>query len=207
MPDPTPDPAPQPSPYYEPLQQVRVKSVGARVPAHLARGSFCTGAIVMSGAAEVVIDFLQQLTRPHSIVARVALPHVAVPQIVRALEQNVTMFEQQFGAVPPLPKPDPAARRPSIEEVYDSLKLSEEMQSGVYANGCIISHTAAEFCLDFVTNFFPNPSVSARLFLSAPHIPPLLESLKNNLRQQQQSREKLKDQAPPATTGEGDATA
>ncbi|NJL31052.1 MAG: DUF3467 domain-containing protein [Phycisphaerales bacterium] len=51
------------------------------------------------------------------------------------------------------------------------------MQSGAFANALIISHSPSDFCLDFVTTFFPNSAVSSRVFLSAGQLPGLVQSL------------------------------
>lgn len=90
------------------------------------------------------------------------------------MEQNVEKFEDRFGKIPELPKPpkpEPGAPRPSIEEVYDDLKLPDERLSGDYANAVMISHSASEFCFDFIANFFPRSAVSQRVFVSAPQVP------------------------------------
>ncbi len=49
--------------------------------------------------------------------------------------------------------------------------------SGVYANAVMVGHTPAEFGVDFITSFFPNASVSARVYLAAPRIPQLIDTL------------------------------
>ena len=42
---------------------------------------------------------------------------------------------------------------------------------GAYANGVLISHSAAEFGFDFIANFYPRPVVNCRVFMSAPQVP------------------------------------
>ena len=58
--------------------------------------------------------------------------------------------------------------------------MDDDELPGHFAEGVMIRHSAAEFCFEFVTQFFPNAAVSSRIFLSAPHVPPLLEALKGN---------------------------
>ncbi len=77
----------------------------------------------------------------------------------------------------PAPPPEP----PNIQDIYDELKISDEMMSGSYSNAVLIRHSGTEFCLDFITNFFPRSAVSARVFLAAPHVKPLLNSLERSL--------------------------
>ncbi|MFM8219500.1 MAG: DUF3467 domain-containing protein, partial [Planctomycetaceae bacterium] len=54
------------------------------------------------------------------------------------------------GEAPPAPPP-----MPPISDVYDQLKLPDELLAGSYANSVVISHSPAEFCLDFITSFYP----------------------------------------------------
>ena len=41
----------------------------------------------------------------------------------------------------------------------------------------MIGHAASEFKFDFLANMMPTPAVSARVYLAAPHVPRLLQSL------------------------------
>ena len=146
-------------------EQVRHKAVGARVPESVGRGVFSTGAIVMSGQAEFVLDFVQRMGRPHQVAARVVMPHAVLPRFISALEENLKRYEDRFGPPPKMPKPDPNVRRPSIQEIYDDLKLPDDVLSGSYCNSVMIGHSMSEFSFDFITNFFPQSAVSRRVFL------------------------------------------
>lgn len=256
-PDDRPDPADQ-------------HAVRARVPDHVARGVFSTGVIVMTAPTEFVLDFIQNLGRPHQIVARVIMPHPVMPQFVDALLKNIELYRGRYGELPqpnlsgititstsgPLtgsppppqpkapngpagatqpgadvggagsgpvsgagPSPGPAAgsgfasgqvgnpaaesdpagngpkaagggflpaeqvppqnvRRASAQEIYDDLKLRDELLSGTYANAVMIGHGPHEFSFDFITNFYPHSAVSARVFLAAGQIARLADSLR-----------------------------
>lgn len=235
--------------------------IRARVPEHVARGAFSTGVIVMTAQTEVILDFIQNLGRPHQIVARVVMPHSVLPQLVDALQRNMELYKNRWGELPHIPtlppvqttvaqhgsaapaatpqlgqsssiasgqfippteggspgeggsgganqpgtnpggeqlsqpqqpsqpqatpsKPtgsgfqDTATRRPSAQEIYDDLKIKDELLSGAYANAVMIGHGPHEFSFDFITNFFPNSAVSARVFLSSGQVPRFYDSLK-----------------------------
>ena len=92
---------------------------------------------------------------------------------------------------PPTPTPNSAAngnapasnpsnqmRRQNPQEVYDDLKLRDEILSGAYANAVMIGHGPYEFSFDFITNFYPQSAVSCRVYLASGHIFRLLESLR-----------------------------
>jgi hypothetical protein len=153
----------------------------ARVPDHVSRGVFSTGVIVITRPTEVVLDFVQTIGRPQRIAARIVMPPAVLPQFIDALRKNVELYRNRFGApVTPAAAQEAgsAQQRRSAEEIYDDLELPDALLSGAYANGVMIGHGATEFSLDFLTNFFPQSAVSARVYLAAGQIPRLLESLR-----------------------------
>lgn len=160
----------------DPAPQIR-----ARVPDHVSEGVFSNAVIVMTGPSEFVLDFLQTIGRPQRVAARVVLPHPVMPQFIDALKKNIDIYTNRFGApaVPQQPKPPEGTeqRRPTPQEIYDDLKMPDSQLSGSYANGVMIGHAATEFSLDFLTSFFPQSAVSARVYVSSGQIPRLLESL------------------------------
>jgi hypothetical protein len=85
----------------------------------------------------------------------------------------------------PSPVPTPAAtpKRQNPQEIYDELKLRDEILSGTYANAVMIGHGAYEFSFDFITNFYPQSAVSCRVYLASGHIARLLDSLKQSWEQ------------------------
>lgn len=169
----------------------------ARVPDRVAEGCFSTGAIVMTGPSEFIVDFLQTIGRPHRVATRVVIPHPVMPQFIDALNTNLDLYRNRFGDPPAPPAQNPnQGRRPSPQEIYDDLKLPDEVLSGVYANGVMIGHGASEFGLDFLTSFFPQSAVSARVFVAAGQVPRLLESLRGAVRQLEQRK-----QGQPAPDG------
>jgi hypothetical protein len=210
MTDPQDDPEPGEQPPESSIfhEEVQHAPATARVPEAVGRGVFSTGGIVMHGTHDFVIDFLQNLVPPRRVVARVVVPPSVVPLFVAALRENMARFEQQFGPLPrmdrrPAPSSAPGAateaddagrqhaaegqhvrpQPPPISEVYEQLKLPDEILCGTYANTVVITHNAAEFCFDFITSFFPRSAVAARVYLSAPHVPEIYESLSRSWEQ------------------------
>jgi hypothetical protein len=175
-------------------QEIKHSQVSARVPEKVSRGVFSTGALVLQGPHEFVVDFVLRMTNPHLIAARVILPFSLIPSTIAALRENLNNYQKRFGPPPSLPAPPPNATPPSIEEIYDQLKMSDELMSGVYANAVMIAHTPSEFCFDFITNFYPKSAVSCRVFLAAPQVPRFLETL---TRSYQQFQQKVAVQRPP----------
>ncbi|MDP6445080.1 MAG: DUF3467 domain-containing protein [Pirellulaceae bacterium] len=179
-------------------EQVRAQHVSARVPESVSRGVFSTGVITMTGSSEFVIDFVQNIGPPASVAARIVMPHAVMPQFIDALNKNYDLYKERFGEPAQPPRPQNQGRRPSVQEIYDELKIPDEVLPGSYANGLMIGHTASEFKLDFLTNLFPNSAVSCRVFLSAPQVPRMLESLSTTYQQfAQRVQQQRQGQGPP----------
>jgi len=117
-------------------------------------------------------------------------------EFASTLQVNLENYTRSFGPPPP-PHIPPQERRPSIEEIYQNFKIADEMLSGSYANSVLIGHSPTEFFFDFITGFYPNPAVSARVYLSAMHIPRFLGMLKASV-DNYQKRHGLPPGPPPS---------
>lgn len=172
-------------------QEIRHAQVSALVPERVARGVFSTGAVVLQGSHEFILDFLLRVTRPQQVAARVILPPSVVARLIKALDENLKLYEEKFGPphMPNLPRSN--SPQTSAQELYDQLKLPDDVISGTYANAVMIGHSATEFCFDFITTFFPRSAVSCRVYLSAPNVPRLRDSLKQSFGQFQRKQEEL----------------
>lgn len=153
----------------------------------------------MTGPNEFVLDFIQNLGGPAQVAARVVMPSTTIPQFIKALETNLDLYKNRFGEPPELPRPPQPTKKPSVQQIYDDLKVPDEVMVGSYANGVMIGHGAAEFKFDFLANLVPQPAVSNRVFLAAPQVPRLLESLiKTHGEWQKRVREQQeRNQEPP----------
>jgi Protein of unknown function (DUF3467) len=208
--DPPQNPAPhdEDGPYCEEIQHSQVSAV---VPERVARGVFSTGAVVVQGVHEFIIDFLLRMSQPQQVASRVVLPPGVVAQFIAALTDNLNNYQSKYGApvVPNGPNgpagqpPQPPASPVSAQDLYEQLKLHDDVLSGHYANAVMIGHTPCEFCFDFITTFFPRSAVSSRVFMAAPGVPRLLDSLKHSfekyqqkVQQQQQHQRKTPPPAP-----------
>ncbi len=93
-----------------------------------------------------------------------------------------TTAENSTSKAPSPTSNSPNSTQPApIADIYDNLKLPDDMLGGVYANMASISHTGSEFCFDFITQFFPRSAVTARVYMAAPRVPELLNSLKRSI--------------------------
>jgi len=196
-------------------QRVQRQQVSARVPESVAPGVFASGTLVINGQHEFIIDFLQSVTRPQQVAVRVVLPPTIIPGMLRAMRQNIKLFEERFGPIPELPKP-PARDNsaggggggdspPSVDEIYEQLKMSDEVAAGTYANTVMITHAPSEFCFDFIGGFYPRSVVAARVYMAAPQVPRLTETLNRSFAQYQrkiaEARRKA-EQKPPEAGGD-----
>jgi len=178
-------------------QEIRHAHIGALVPAHVAKGVFTTGAVVLQGQHEFIVDFLLRMQQPQQVVARVVMPPVVVSQLIMALKENLQRYEDRFGPVqmPVMPNSGPQQRQ-SAQDLYETLKLGDDVQSGSYANAVMIGHSPTEFSFDFITTFFPRSAVSQRVFMATANAKRLLDSLNHSFQQFQQ---RLKNPPPSPT--------
>ena len=114
------------------------------------------------------------------------LPPSVIPALLGALRDNLNLYQNQFGPPPSLRPNTPGTPPPSIEDIYSQLKLPDDQLSGEYANAALIAHTQSEFCIDFITNFYPRSAVACRVYLAAPQVPVLWNTLAQSYQQFQQ---------------------
>jgi hypothetical protein len=167
-------------------QEVQHSHISARVPEKVARGVFSNGLFALQGQHEFALDFVQRIAKPYQVVARVILPPPVVPRLIAALTDNLKNYTAAYGPPPAVIVPPLPAQQPSVAEIYDEMKMSDEVASGVFANGAMITHSQVDFCLDFIVNLFPRSVVSCRVYFAAPHIPGVLQSLTRSFQQYQQ---------------------
>jgi hypothetical protein len=164
-------------------QEFRHQHVSARVPEKVSRGVYGTGAIVLQGPNEFVVDFVLNMAKPAQVVSRVIIPPVVFGQTVTALQDNLQKYTERYGPPPALPKPAKPPVPPSIQEIYEDLKLPDDILPGNYCNAVMIGHSPAEFVLDFIANGYPRSVVSARVLVAAPTLPRILETFNGSYQQ------------------------
>ena len=159
-------------------QDVQFSQVSARVPERVSAGVHASGMLLLNGPNEFILDFLQQLVQPPKVAARVVMSPQVLASFILALDENLGRHERAFGAPAPLPPPPPGAKPAPISDLYDQLRLPDDMLAGSYANAVMISHGPSDFVFDFLATFYPRGSVSARVFLSAQQVPPMLNTMR-----------------------------
>lgn len=195
MTDPPDEPSHEPPGNEGPhSQEIRHSHIGALVPTHVARGVFTTGAVVLQGQHEFIVDFLLRMQQPQQVVARVVMPPAVVNQFIMALQENINRYEDRFGPIHMPAIPNQNQQRQSAQDLYESLKISDDVQSGSYANAVMIGHSPTEFSFDFITTFFPRSSVSQRVFMASANARRLLDSMNHSFQQFQQ---RLRNPPPP----------
>ena len=81
-----------------------------------------------------------------------------------------------------------------------NIELSEEMADGTYANLAIITHSFAEFVIDFV-NVMPNvpkAKVKSRIVMTPQHAKRVIRALIDNVKRFETQYGNIKDQETPA---------
>lgn len=79
-----------------------------------------------------------------------------------------------------------------------NIELSEEMAEGVYANLAIITHSNAEFVVDFVNVMpgTPKAKVKSRIILTPQHAKRFMKALVDNVKKYESANGAIQDQEP-----------
>ncbi len=80
-----------------------------------------------------------------------------------------------------------------------NIEISEEISEGIYSNLAIISHSNAEFVVDFIRLMpnVPKAKVKARIIITPQHAKRLLAALKDNVQKYELQFGKIDDEQPP----------
>lgn len=82
------------------------------------------------------------------------------------------------------------------EQQQLNIELTEDMADGVYANLAVITHSFAEFVIDFV-NVMPNvpkAKVKSRIVMTPQHAKRLMRALVDNVKRFESMHGQIKDQ-------------
>src|SRR5262245_26331501 len=76
-----------------------------------------------------------------------------------------------------------------------NIEISEEVAEGVYANLAIITHSHAEFVIDFVSVMpgTPKSKVKSRIILTPQHTKRFMKALNENVQRFEQANGKIQD--------------
>jgi hypothetical protein len=76
-----------------------------------------------------------------------------------------------------------------------NIELSEEIAEGIYSNLAIITHSPAEFVIDFIKMMpgVPKAKVKSRIVLTPQHAKRLMKALADNISKYEQMHGKIKD--------------
>ena len=80
-----------------------------------------------------------------------------------------------------------------------NIEISEEISEGIYSNLAIISHSNAEFVVDFIRLMpnVPKAKVKSRIIITPQHAKRLLAALKDNVLKYEQQFGKIDDDQAP----------
>jgi len=77
-----------------------------------------------------------------------------------------------------------------------NIELSDDVAEGVYSNLAVITHSQAEFIVDFIKMMpgVPKAKVKSRIILTPQHAKRLMNALKDNLQKFEAQHGKIKDE-------------
>ncbi|MFN9710299.1 MAG: DUF3467 domain-containing protein [Bacteroidota bacterium] len=76
-----------------------------------------------------------------------------------------------------------------------NIEMSEEVAEGIYANLAIITHSHAEFVVDFVNVMpgMPKSKVKSRIILTPQHAKRLMKAITENIQRYEQANGAIRD--------------
>lgn len=79
-----------------------------------------------------------------------------------------------------------------------NIELSEEVAEGVYANLAIITHSNAEFVVDFINVMpgTPKAKVKSRIILTPQHAKRFMKAMVDNIKKYESANGSIQDQEP-----------
>lgn len=92
------------------------------------------------------------------------------------------------------------AEEKEIKQGQISIELSEEVAQGEYSNLAVITHSNAEFIVDFISMMpgTPKARVKSRIILTPQHAKRLLKALNDNIRKFESQHGEIEDIDPGA---------
>lgn len=81
-----------------------------------------------------------------------------------------------------------------VDQNQINIELSEEIAEGIYSNLAIITHSNAEFIIDFIRMMpgVPKAKVKSRIILTPQHAKRLMAALSDNIRKYEEVHGKVK---------------
>ncbi len=72
-------------------------------------------------------------------------------------------------------------KKPNVQQI--NIELDEKVSSGEYANFVVVTHSPAEFVLDFtrILPGVPKAKVHSRIIMAPPHAKAFMNALRDNL--------------------------
>lgn len=88
--------------------------------------------------------------------------------------------------------------QPANEQHQLNIELSEEVAEGIYANLAIVTHSNAEFVVDFVNVMpgTPKAKVKSRIILTPQHAKRFMKALVDNIKKYEATNGPIQDQEP-----------
>jgi hypothetical protein len=181
----------------DPIDQPTPHRPAPKIDPETSPGAYATGLVVIHTRDEFMLDFISGFAPPPRIVGRVIVTPPSIKRMLRALMENIGLYEKAFGAIA-TPVENTRAQPGQVADLYSKLQMTDGMLGGVYSNGLAVMHTRDEFIIDFATNFPPAAKVAARIIVSPGHLRRIISVLGDNLNQYENRFGAIADGAPPA---------
>ncbi len=155
-------------------------------------GAYATGLAVIHSQEEFMLDFINGITAPPFVAARIIVTSQQLKRILGVLRENIRLYEKAFGVIPPIAA-NASSKNTNAGDLYAQLHLSDELLGGSYSNAMTSRYTRDIFILDFMTKFPPNTKIVARLLISTQQIRSISGAIEDNIAQYEKRYRKIEE--------------
>ena len=162
--------------------QDRPQQPEPNIDALIKPGAYATGLAVIHSQEEFMLDFINGITTPPRVSARIIVTSRQLKRILHVLQENIRLYEKTFDAIP-AKAANASSKKTNAGDLYAQLHVPEELMGGSYSNVMTSRYIRDVFILDFMTQFPPNSKVVSRLLISTAQIRSISGAIEDNIAQ------------------------
>lgn len=155
-------------------------------------GAFATGLAVIHSQEEFMLDFINGMSAPPLVAARIVVTSQQLKRILHVLRENIRLYEEAFGAIPATAS-NASSKNTNAGDLYAQLHVPDELLGGSYSNAMTSRYTRDVFILDFMTKFPPVAKVVSRLLISTQQIRSISGAIEDNIAQYEKRYRKIEE--------------
>jgi hypothetical protein len=172
--------------------QGRPEQPEPRIDSLIKPGAYSTGLAVIHSQEEFMLDFINGISAPPLVAARIIVTSQQLKRILGVLRENIRLYEEAFGVIPAMAA-NASSKNTNAGDLYAQLYVPDELLGGSYSNAMTSRYTRDIFILDFMTKFPPHVKVVSRLLISTQQIRSISGAIEDNIAQYEKRYSKIEE--------------